>query len=194
MKSLFSKLRYNRITSLGRKYSYSNRLTEAVRVPNFINGVFEISKASEHVQVINPATQEVVGLVPLSTPDELCNAEKGASDAYLSWRDVPVQQRQRVFFNFQRLIREHTEELALNITTEQGKTLSDARGDVFRGLEVVETACNAGSYIMGETAENLARNLDTYSYRQPLGVTAGICPFNFPAMIPLWMFPVAIAA
>jgi malonate-semialdehyde dehydrogenase (acetylating)/methylmalonate-semialdehyde dehydrogenase len=83
------------------------------------------------------------------------------------------------------------EELALSITTEQGKTLADARGDVFRGLEVVETACNMASTTMGETVENLSRGLDTYSYRQPLGVTAGICPFNFPAMIPLWMFPVA---
>jgi len=89
------------------------------------------------------------------------------------------------------LIREHTEELARSITTEQGKTLADARGDVFRGLEVVETACNAATVLMGETAENLARGLDTYSYRQPLGVTAGICPFNFPAMIPMWMFSLA---
>ena len=76
---------------------------------------------------------------------------------------------------------------------EQCKTLTDARGDVFRGLEVVEVVCNVSSAMMGETVENLARGLDTYSYRQPLGVTAGICPFNFPAMIPLWMFPVALA-
>jgi malonate-semialdehyde dehydrogenase (acetylating) / methylmalonate-semialdehyde dehydrogenase len=96
-----------------------------------------------------------------------------------------------VFFNLQRLIREHTEELAISITTEQGKTLADARGDVFRGLEVVESVCNMGTLLMGETLENLSRGLDTYTYRQPLGVTAGICPFNFPAMIPLWMFPVA---
>jgi malonate-semialdehyde dehydrogenase (acetylating)/methylmalonate-semialdehyde dehydrogenase len=89
------------------------------------------------------------------------------------------------------LIREHTEELARSITIEQGKTLQDARGDVFRGLEVVETACNMGNSLMGETLGNLSRGLDTYSYRQPLGVTAGICPFNFPAMIPLWMFPVS---
>jgi malonate-semialdehyde dehydrogenase (acetylating)/methylmalonate-semialdehyde dehydrogenase len=93
----------------------------------------------------------------------------------------------------QALIREHTEELARSITIEQGKTLADARGDVFRGLEVVESTCSIGVLTMGETAENLSRGLDTYSYRQPLGVTAGICPFNFPAMIPLWMFPVACA-
>ena len=81
--------------------------------------------------------------------------------------------------------------MARLITIEQGKTLADAKGDVFRGLEVVETTCNMGTLLMGETMENLSKGLDTYSYRQPLGVTAGICPFNFPAMIPLWMFPVS---
>jgi hypothetical protein len=85
---------------------------------------------------------------------------------------------QRVFFTLQALIRQHTEELAHSITVEQGKTLADARGDVFRGLEVVETACNMGTLIMGETLGNLSRGLDSYSFRQPLGVTAGICPFN----------------
>jgi malonate-semialdehyde dehydrogenase (acetylating)/methylmalonate-semialdehyde dehydrogenase len=83
--------------------------------------------------------------------------------------------------------------LARSITIEQGKTLADARGDVFRGLEVVESVCSIGSSMLGESLENLSRGLDTYTYRQPLGVTAGICPFNFPAMIPLWMFPVANA-
>lgn len=136
----------------------------------------------------NPATQEVVCRVPQSTPEELARAEAGAKEAFLTWREVPIQQRQRVFFKFQALIREHTEELARSITIEQGKTLADARGDVFRGLEVVETACNAAVGLMGETVENVARGLDTYSYRQPLGVTAGVCPFNFPAMIPMWMF------
>jgi malonate-semialdehyde dehydrogenase (acetylating)/methylmalonate-semialdehyde dehydrogenase len=89
------------------------------------------------------------------------------------------------------LIRDNTEELARSITIEQGKTLPDARGDVFRGLEVVESTTGMGSLLMGESLENLSRGLDTYTYRQPLGVTAGICPFNFPAMIPLWMFPVS---
>lgn len=93
--------------------------------------------------------------------------------------------------NLQNLIREHTDEIAKLITTEQGKTLPDAKGDVFRGLEIVESACGMGSLMMGESLENLSRGLDTYTYRQPLGVTAGICPFNFPAMIPLWMFPVS---
>lgn len=165
--------------------------TEAPRVQNFINGKFEDSKAQNWIQVINPATQEVVSLVPQTTPEELARAEEGAQAAYLKWKEVSVSQRQRVFFKFQQLIRDHTEELALSITTEQGKTLADARGDVFRGLEVIESACGVAPLMMGETLGNLAQGIDTVSYRQPLGVTAGICPFNFPAMIPMWMLGVA---
>jgi hypothetical protein len=122
---------------------------------------------------------------------QMQQAADAAKRAYKTWRNVGVQHRQRVMLKLQHLIREHTEELALSITTEQGKTLPDARGDIFRGLEVVEYTCGAASAVMGETAENLANSLDTYSFKQPLGVCAGICPFNFPAMIPLWMFPVA---
>lgn len=122
---------------------------------------------------------------------QMQRATDAAARAFTTWREVGVQHRQRVMLKLQQLIREHTEELAASITTEQGKTLPDARGDVFRGLEVVEFACGAASQVMGETLENLSTSLDTYSIRQPLGVCAGICPFNFPAMIPLWMFPVA---
>ena len=162
-------------------------------VPNFIDGVFEQSKATQWTDVIDPATQKILAKVPQSTSDELKRAEAGAKEAFKIWKEVPVQQRQRVFFELQRLIREHTEEIAEIITKEQGKTLADARGDIFRGLEVVETTCAVGHLLMGETAGNLSRGLDSYSYKQPLGVTAGICPFNFPAMIPLWMFPVSAA-
>lgn len=174
-----------------RAFSAKGLSRSVATVPNFINGKFEESKATKFIDVYNPATQELLCRVPRSTPEELKRAEDGAKEAFKTWREVPVQQRQRVFFNYQRLIRENTEELAKSITTEQGKTLADARGDVFRGLEVVESTCGMGNLLMGESLENLARGLDTYSYRQPLGVTAGICPFNFPAMIPLWMFPVA---
>ena len=113
-------------------------------VKNFINGKFVESKSASFIDVLNPATQEVVCRVPKSTPEELREAEVGAIEAFKTWRETPVQSRQRVFFQLQRLIREKTEELALSITTEQGKTLADARGDVFRGLEVVETCCNMG--------------------------------------------------
>jgi len=161
------------------------------KVPNYINGVFEESKATKWIELRNPATNELLSLVPQSTPEELRRAEAGAKAAFQTWKETPIQQRQRIFFNLQKLIRDNTEDLAKSITTEQGKTLADARGDVFRGLEVVETACNMSTLMLGDTMENLARNVDTYTYRQPLGVVAGICPFNFPAMIPLWMFPLS---
>ena len=166
---------------------------QANQIPMWIDGAEVYSESPDSVPLLNPATQEVLGHVPLSTPAELQRAVDSAQAAFLEWREVPVQQRQRVFFQLQALIREHTDELARNITTEQGKTLVDAHGDVFRGLEVVEYCCNMSAHMMGSTAENLAANLDTYSYRQPLGVCAGICPFNFAAMIPLWMFPMALA-
>lgn len=121
-------------------------------------------------------------------------AAESSAKALPAWRNTSVSQRQRVMFNLQHLIKEHTEELAESIVQENGKTIGDARGDVFRGQEVVEFSAGIGSHLMGETVENLATSVDTYSYRQPLGVTAGICPFNFPAMIPLWMFPIATAA
>ncbi|KDO18109.1 methylmalonate-semialdehyde dehydrogenase [Saprolegnia parasitica CBS 223.65] len=162
------------------------------RVPNFINGQFVQSKTTKWIDVRNPATNEVVCQVPETTPEELQAAADAAKVAFKTWKEVPVQHRQRVMLKLQQLVRDHTEELAHSITKEQGKTLADARGDVFRGLEIVEASCGIGNHMMGETLGNLANSLDTYSYKQPLGVCAGICPFNFPAMIPLWMFPVGI--
>ncbi|KAM3569187.1 hypothetical protein VYU27_008714 [Nannochloropsis oceanica] len=166
-------------------------LHAAPAIPNFINGVSVPSKTRKWIPLRNPATQELLGRVPESTQGELDAAVAAASAAFPAWRDTPVQQRQRVMFKLQHLIRERTDDLAESITREQGKTLADARGDVFRGLEVVEMTCGTASMMMGETVEGLADGVDTYSYKQPLGVCAGICPFNFPAMIPLWMFPVA---
>ena len=140
----------------------------------------------------NPATNEVVCLVPESTQAEMDEATASCAEAFKTWRDVPVQTRARVMFKFQNLIEEHTDEIAHAITLEQGKTLPDARGDVFRGFEVVEQCCNMPSQMLGEASNQNAANLDISSLRQPLGVCAGIAPFNFPAMIPLWMFPVAV--
>mmetsp|Transcript_5343 Transcript_5343/g.12916 ORF Transcript_5343/g.12916 Transcript_5343/m.12916 type:complete len:522 (-) Transcript_5343:189-1754(-) len=162
-------------------------------IPLYINGKFQQSKATEFFPVVNPATQEVVSKVPIATKDELQSAVDAASGAFLAWRDVTPSERQRLMFRYQHLIRDNMDSLASLITEEQGKTLVDAKGDVFRGLEVVEFACGAASHQMGETVENVGGGLDTYSYRQPLGVCGGIAPFNFPAMIPLWMFPLAIA-
>jgi malonate-semialdehyde dehydrogenase (acetylating)/methylmalonate-semialdehyde dehydrogenase len=162
--------------------------------PMFINGKFVESKTQKFHEVRNPATQELVSLCPDSTEEEMTAAVKAAADAFKTWREVPVPTRQRVMFDYVRLIKEAEDELAHSITAENGKILADSRGDIFRGLEMVEIACATATHIMGETLENLARNVDSYSYRQPLGVCAGVCPFNFPAMIPLWMYPLAITA
>lgn len=166
--------------------------SSAEKVPLFINGEFVQSKTDKWIDIRNPATNEVIYKVPQATKEEMRQAAASAAKAYKTWKEVGVQHRQRVMMNLQRLIRDHTDELAHSITIEQGKTLADAKGDVFRGLEVVEHTCGAASLMMGETLGNLASSLDTYSYKQPLGVCAGICPFNFPAMIPLWMFPVGV--
>jgi len=144
--------------------------------------------------VSNPATQDIVGHVAEPTLQEWDTVVAKSQAAYEQWRAVPVQQRQRVMFQFQQRLRDGTEQLAAAITLENGKTLADARGDVFRGLEVVETACSvASAHLPGDSLLGLAETLDTVSYRVPLGVCAGITPFNFPAMCPLWMFPLAIA-
>ncbi|MEX5425926.1 CoA-acylating methylmalonate-semialdehyde dehydrogenase [Acinetobacter radioresistens] len=157
-----------------------------------INGQFVESTTSEWQDIINPATQEVVGRVPMATPDEVEAAINAAQDAFKSWRLTPIQARMRIMLKLQDLIRDNMKEIAHVLTTEQGKTLADAEGDIQRGLEVVEHTCSIGTLQMGEYAEGVARGVDTYTLQQPLGVCAGITPFNFPAMIPLWMFPMAI--
>ncbi|KAH6793463.1 aldehyde dehydrogenase 6B2 [Perilla frutescens var. hirtella] len=164
----------------------------SLRIPNLIGGSFVDSHSSDSIDVINPATQEVVSQVPLTTKEEFKSAVSAAKEAFPSWRNTPITTRQRIMFKLQELIRKNMDKLALNITTEQGKTLKDAQGDVFRGLEVVEHACGMATLQMGEYVSNVSNGIDTYSIREPLGVCAGICPFNFPAMIPLWMFPVAV--
>ena len=162
-------------------------------VPLLINGEFVQSKTTEWRDVVNPATQEVIARVPMATQEELDAAVAAAKEAFKTWRYTPIGTRARIFLKYQQLIRENIKEVAAILTREQGKTLPDAEGDVFRGLEVVEHAANIGTLQMGEFANNVAGGVDTYTILQPLGVCAGITPFNFPAMIPLWMFPMAIA-
>ena len=163
------------------------------QVPLLINGEFVQSKTTEWRDVVNPATQEVIARVPMATQEELDAAVAAAKEAFKTWRYTPIGTRARIFLKLQQLIRENIKEVAAILTREQGKTLPDAEGDVFRGLEVVEHAANIGTLQMGEFANNVAGGVDTYTILQPLGVCAGITPFNFPAMIPLWMFPMAIA-
>lgn len=166
----------------------------SLRVQNLVGGSFIDSQSVESIDVLNPATQEVVSQVPLTTNEEFKAAVSSAKQAFPAWRNTPITTRQRVMLKLQELIRRDMDKLAMNITTEQGKTLKDAQGDVFRGLEVVEHACGMATLQMGEYVPNVSSGIDTYSLREPLGVCAGICPFNFPAMIPLWMFPVAVTS
>jgi malonate-semialdehyde dehydrogenase (acetylating)/methylmalonate-semialdehyde dehydrogenase len=144
-------------------------------------------------KVTNPASQEVLAHTPQMNFDELDMVASEAQKAYYTWRDTPVSVRTRHVVRFGELVRKHHDELATIVTKELGKTFEDAKASVFRGLEVVEHAYSTPDLIMGESLQSVSRNMDTYSFREPLGVVAGICPFNFPAMIPLWMFPLAAA-
>uniref|UniRef100_T1IIJ5 Probable methylmalonate-semialdehyde/malonate-semialdehyde dehydrogenase [acylating], mitochondrial n=1 Tax=Strigamia maritima TaxID=126957 RepID=T1IIJ5_STRMM len=158
----------------------------------FINGKFIDSVAKDWIDVLNPATNEIVTRVPKATSGEMEAAVSAAKSAFQSWSRTSVLSRQQIMFKYQQLIKDNMKKLAQNITTEQGKTLIDAEGDVLRGLQVVEHCCSITSLQLGESMPSIAKDMDTVSYRVPLGVVAGITPFNFPAMIPLWMFPMAI--
>ncbi|SIO44575.1 CoA-acylating methylmalonate-semialdehyde dehydrogenase [Paraburkholderia phenazinium] len=157
-----------------------------------INGEFVESSTREWRDIVNPATQEVLARVPFATADEVDAAIRAAHAAFATWKNTPIGARMRIMLKYQALIREHMPRIAKTLSAEQGKTIPDAEGDIFRGLEVVEHACSIGTLQQGEFAENVAGSVDTYTLRQPIGVCAGITPFNFPAMIPLWMFPMAI--
>jgi malonate-semialdehyde dehydrogenase (acetylating)/methylmalonate-semialdehyde dehydrogenase len=164
----------------------------APTVKMLLDGKFIESQTGEWHEVVNPATQEVLAHVPFATDAEINAAVASAKEAFKSWKNTPLAARARIMLKLQALVREHMTRIAHTLSAEQGKTVADAEGDVFRGLEVVEHACSIGSLQLGEFAENVAGGVDTYTLRQPIGVCAGITPFNFPAMIPLWMFPMAI--
>ena len=167
--------------------------TKVEQAKLLIDGQWVESRTSEWRDIVNPATQAVLARVPFATAEEVDAAVAAAQRAFLTWRHTPIGARMRIMLKLQALIREHSKRIAQVLSAEQGKTLADAEGDIFRGLEVVEHAASIGTLQMGEFAENVAGGVDTYTLRQPIGVCAGITPFNFPAMIPLWMFPMAIA-
>ncbi|MBO3277285.1 CoA-acylating methylmalonate-semialdehyde dehydrogenase [Pseudomonas schmalbachii] len=162
-------------------------------IPLLIDGEWRQSRSRELIEATDPATQEVLALAPKATTEEIEAAVASARQAFLEWREVPVPERARLMLRFQQLLKENHDDLAELLASETGKNFADAKGDIWRGIEVVEHAANVASLMMGETVENVARDIDTASWVQPLGVCAGITPFNFPAMIPLWMFPMAIA-
>ncbi|KAK0387651.1 hypothetical protein NLU13_3896 [Sarocladium strictum] len=158
--------------------------------PNFLNNAFVPSAASQWISLKDPATNQPVTRVPESTDEELQQAVDSAERAFPAWKATSLLQKQQIMFRLAGLVRDNMDRLAASITLEQGKTLADAKGDVLRGLQVVETACGITTQIPGEVLE-VAKDMETRSYREPLGVVASICPFNFPAMIPLWSIPIA---
>jgi malonate-semialdehyde dehydrogenase (acetylating) / methylmalonate-semialdehyde dehydrogenase len=149
---------------------------------------------STQVPVLDPATREVIGRVPVSDGAGVDRAVRAASEAFPSWSSVPVIERARHMFRFADALERRFEDLAISVSRENGKTIGDARAEVRRGIEAVEFACGMPSLMMGDALADVARGIDSTSVRYPLGVCAGITPFNFPAMIPLWMVPIALAA
>ncbi len=160
---------------------------------NYIGGVWQRSRASEFLDVRNPATTETIVSVPLSSRDEVDAAVQAAQAAFADWRSTPAVERVQYLFKLKRLLEEHFDEIATLTTQECGKTLSESRGELQRGLENVEVACGIPALMMGYNAEDIARGIDEHMLRQPVGVVAAITPFNFPGMIPLWFMPYAIA-
>ena len=160
---------------------------------HFIGGRMIEGTSGAFGDVFNPATGEVAASVPLASPDEVRGAIAAAEAAFPAWAGTTPLRRARVMFRFKDLIEQHLDELARLVTDEHGKVLEDARGSVTRGLEVVEFACGIPHLLKGEFTENVGTAIDSWSVRQPLGVCAGITPFNFPVMVPLWMVPVALA-
>jgi len=160
---------------------------------NFIDGQRCESKTSQLVDIRNPATGQVIGQTPISTEDEVGDAIAAAEKAFPAWAATPPGRRVQVLFAFREALLKNIDELAEMLSKEHGKTLPDAKGEIARGVEVVEFACGIPSMLKGEYSEAVATGVDSYAIRQPLGVCAGITPFNFPAMVPLWMYPVAIA-
>jgi malonate-semialdehyde dehydrogenase (acetylating)/methylmalonate-semialdehyde dehydrogenase len=160
---------------------------------HWIDGRATEGSPERHDALHDPALGIQTGTLPIASEDDVDAAVAAAKTAFAGWRDTPLSARARILFRFRDLIDGHSDELAALITAQHGKVLADARGEVARGLEVVEFACGLPHLLKGERSEDVSTGVDAFSVRQPLGVVAGITPFNFPAMVPLWMFPLAIA-
>ncbi|MBS3667615.1 CoA-acylating methylmalonate-semialdehyde dehydrogenase [Vreelandella boliviensis] len=160
---------------------------------HYLNGQLSTGQSQRTAPVYNPATGAQSAQVALATADETRDAVRIADEAFVAWSKTSPLKRSRILFKFKALVEEHTDELARLISSEHGKVFSDAKGEVTRGLEVVEFACGIPHLQKGEHSMNVGSGVDSYSMMQPLGVCAGISPFNFPAMVPMWMFPIALA-
>lgn len=162
-------------------------------IKNYLNGVFVESLSTTRLEVTNPANGELLTRVPLSTEDELEQAVEAARSAFPAWRKTPPLERARYFFRLKSIMEERFEEIARVLTIENGKILAEARGSVRRAIENVEVASGIPSLMQGATLEDVAAGIDTHAIRRPIGVFAAITPFNFPAMVPLWFLPYAVA-
>ena len=163
------------------------------KLKNYINGEWVESKTTTYEDVYNPATKEIIAQVPISTKEDIDFAAEVAKAAFEKWKNIAVPRRARILFNYQQLLTQHKEELAQLITIENGKNLTEALGEVQRGIENVEFAAGAPSLMMGDSLSSIATDVEATNYRYPIGVVGGIASFNFPMMVPCWMFPMAIA-
>ena len=163
-------------------------------IPHFIGGARSAGGSSRHQSVTNPATGAVTGRVLLANAADVDTAVASAQAAFLAWADTPPIRRARVMFKFLELVNQHKDDLARAITVEHGKVFTDAQGEVARGIDIIEFACGIPQLLKGDFTDQVSTGMDNWTIRQPLGVVAGITPFNFPVMVPMWMFPVAIAA
>ena len=171
--------------------SESRRVLATVRF--YIDGVWEMPQGRVLGKVTNPATGETLAQVPYATAEDVDTAVRSAHAAYLNWREVPVVERVQVLYRYKALLDRHANDLAAILTSENGKTTEDARMEVRRMIQMVEVACGMPSLMLGDSLNDVAAGIDCKTIRQPIGVCAGITPFNFPAMVPVWMYPFAIA-
>ena len=168
-------------------------MTQPQHLPNYINGEWRTSSVTNYLDVVNPATAEVLATVPLSSTTDVDAAALAAANALVSWRQTPPTERVQYLFKLKHLLEENFEDLARTITLECGKTLAESKGEMRRAIENVEVACGIPTLMQGYNLEDVARGIDEMMIRQPVGVTAIIAPFNFPGMIPFWFLPYAIA-
>src|ERR1700683_5137501 len=163
------------------------------RLQNFVDGGWRASSANDALNVIDPASAKVLAEVPLSPATDVNAAVEAAQRAFIDWRRTPVVDRVQPLFRLKTLLEQHRDELALSITNECGKTLTESKAEIVRAVENVETACGMPMMMQGTNCEDIAAGIDEHMIRQPLGVVAAIVPFNFPGMIPFWFLPYAIA-
>src|ERR1700730_1473622 len=161
--------------------------------PVFIDGAWRTIHGNGTSPVFNPSRGEKIAEVPACGDDIVNEAVEAAAAAFPAWRDPPPVERARLFFRYRQLLEENFDRICQSVCREHGKTMAEARGSAYRGIENIEYACSVPTLLMGDTLENLARGVDCETMLQPLGVCVGITPFNFPAMVPMWMFPLALA-